>query len=566
MTVDLFTPYENGADDWAHVYPRPQLRRDSFVSLCGAWELFLLKGDVCEPIGEITVPFPPESRISGIRRTPEPDERWLYTRSFTPPRESERVLLHFGAVDQFCCVFVNHKLAGKHTGGYLPFSLDITSLLTEGENLLSVTVSDPLDPELPYGKQRRRRGGMWYTPISGIWQPVWLESVPKKRIRSLRITPKEDVIHLFVTGGAPQNTLTLDGVTYCFEGNVLEFTPKERHLWTPESPYLYEFTLTDGNDTVHSYFAWRTLGTVKVGTRRVTALNGSPYFYHGLLDQGYFSDGIYTPASPAGYLDDIRRAKEMGFNMLRKHIKLEPDIFYYYCDKYGIAVFQDLVNSGKYSFLFDTALPTLGLRRGISHKASVRRRALFEAAARETLDLLYNHPSVVAYTIFNEGWGQHDADRYYRILSRADKTRLFDTTSGWFAEQRSDFESEHIYFKRIRLRPKTDRPLFLSEFGGYSLKVDGHVFNLDKSYGYRTYHDAAALTAGLSALYLDEVLPQIEENGLSAAVLTQLSDVEDEINGLLTYDRQVTKVNIAEMQGIAARLFAAFAAYCGKKP
>ncbi len=562
MTVDLFTPYESNIQDWARIYPRPQMRRDSFVSLCGTWRLSVRRRGTVTPIGEVTVPFAPESRLSGIRRTLARGEEWIYERSFTPPRESERVLLHFGAVDQTCAVFVNRKLAGKHIGGYLPFSLDITPCLTDGENLLTVTVSDPLDLELPYGKQRKKRGGMWYTPISGIWQPVWLESVPRQHFRSMMITPKEDRIRVYVEGGGEQKTLTLGDEVYPFCGSVLEFTPRVRHLWTPEDPYLYEFTLTDGTDTVSSYFAWRTVGTLKVGARQVTALNGKPYFFHGLLDQGYFPDGIYTPASPDGYLDDIRHAKELGFNMLRKHIKLEPEIFYYYCDKYGIAVFQDLVNSGKYSFLLDTALPTLGIRRGIRHKASERQSTQFRADARETLYHLYNHPSVISYTIFNEGWGQHDADRYYCVLKRIEKVRPLDTASGWFAAKRSDFESEHIYFKKIDLHPKTDRVLFLSEFGGYSLKIDGHVFNLDRTYGYRTYHDGAALTAGLRSLYLDEVLPQIERHGLSAAVLTQLSDVEDEVNGLLTYDRQVVKVDPAEMQKVAAALLSAFDAYC----
>ena len=563
-TVDLTTPFEGDADAWMRVYPRPQMRRDSFVSLCGTWQLSVKRGELCTPLGEIRVPFAPESRLSGIRRTLARGEEWVYERSFTPPRENARVLLHFGAVDQTCAVFVNRKLAGKHVGGYLPFSLDITPYLTDGENLLTVTVRDPLDRNLPYGKQRKKRGGMWYTPISGIWQPVWLESVPHYHFRSMMITPKEDTIRIFVKGGGEQKTLTLGDEVYTFLGNVVEFTPRVRHLWTPEDPYLYEFTLTDGTDTVHSYFAWRTVGTLKCGARQVMALNGKPYFFHGLLDQGYFPDGIYTPASPDGYLADIRRAKELGFNMLRKHIKIEPELFYYYCDKYGIALFQDLVNSGRYSFLLDTALPTVGIRRGIRHKASKRQFRQFRTDARATLYHLYNHPSVISYTIFNEGWGQHDADRYYCVLKRIEKVRPLDTASGWFKPKRSDFESEHIYFKRIDLRPKTDRALFLSEFGGYSLRVDGHVFNIDKAYGYRTYRDPAALTAGLSSLYLDEVLPQIERNGLSAAVLTQLSDVEDEINGLLTYDRQIVKVDRAELQKIAAALFAAFDAYCKK--
>jgi hypothetical protein len=273
-----------------------------------------------------------------------------------------------------------------------------------------------------------------------------------------------------------------------------------------------------------------------------------------LLDQGYYSDGIYTPASPYGYKYDILKMKELGFNMLRKHIKIEPDIFYYYCDKYGMIVFQDMVNSGKYSFLVDTALPTVALRRGISHRASKYRREHFEADSRQTLDLLYNHPSVCYYTIFNEGWGQYDSDRIYRELKAYDPTRVFDATSGWFEQKESDVKSEHIYFKKIKLHPQKGRPLVLSEFGGYSMRVEGHSFNLDKAYGYKTLANSEELSEALDRLYTDEVIPEIERNGLCATVLTQVSDVEDEINGLVTYDRQVLKVDKERMLDIAQRL------------
>ena len=316
-------------------------------------------------------------------------------------------------------------------------------------------------------------------------------------------------------------------------------------------------TLKSGNDTVRSYFALRTVSIENVNGKPYILLNEKPYFFHGLLDQGYFSDGIYLPASPEGYRFDIQTMKSLGFNMLRKHIKIEPDIFYYECDRLGMIVFQDMVNNGKYHFLLDTALPTIGLKKGISHPADKRRQTLFESSAKETLSHLYNHPCVCYYTIFNEGWGQYDADRLYDELKAFDPTRIFDTTSGWFTEKKSDVKSEHIYFKKIQLS-EGERPLVLSEFGGYSYKVSGHAFNLSKNYGYRFFDKQDAFMNAIETLYHTEILPMIREKGLCATVLTQVSDVEDETNGLLTYDRQVLKVDKSRMQAIAKAILQAF--------
>ena len=262
------------------------------------------------------------------------------------------------------------------------------------------------------------------------------------------------------------------------------------------------------------------------------------------------------PASPEGFRFDIRTAKALGFNMLRKHIKIEPDVFYYECDQLGMIVFQDMVNNGSYSFLIDTALPTVGLKKGITHFASKRRRELFESACEETLTHLHNHPCVCCYTIFNEGWGQYDADRMYEKLKKQDPSRVFDTTSGWFEERNSDVKSEHIYFKKIDLKP-SEKPLFLSEFGGYSCKIPEHSFNLDKTYGYRFFSEQADFMNALEKLYLEEILPSISR-GLCATVLTQLTDVEDETNGLLTYDRKVLKVDADRMSAVSKALFSAF--------
>ncbi len=564
-TQDLKTPFEeNSESDWETEYPRPQLKRDSFISLTGEWALSLTKGQTETPLGAIRLPFPPESRLSLINRQLKKGEGYIYRKTITyqKPDKDTRLLLHFGAVDQIAEVSLNGILLGTHTGGYLPFTFDITDAVQEGENLLSVKVTDALDKEIPYGKQRRKRGGMWYTPVCGIWQPVWMEEVPKEYISSLSLSASTTGVTIQTKGGLADKTLTLslgeETLTYTYTGDTFELTVENPIVWTPENPHLYPFTLSDGEDTIHSYFALRTVTVEKKNGKPYICLNGEPYFFHGLLDQGYYSDGIYLPASPDGYAFDILKMKEASFNTLRKHAKVEPAIFYHYCDKFGMIVFQDMVNSGGYSFFVDTLLPTLGKKTGITHKATAKRQELFEKAAEQTVSLLKNHPCVCYYTIFNEGWGQYDADGVYERLSVLDKTRIWDTTSGWFNETKSDVKSDHVYFKRLNLMPDENRPLVLSEFGGYSLKLPSHSFNLDKVYGYKFFKDTKKWENALLALYQNEVIPMISR-GLSAAILTQISDVEDETNGLLTYDRCVFKPNIKEMQALSHDLKAAFA-------
>lgn len=581
----LETPFEKDTQFSWQDYPRPQLKRDSYISLCGVWQLSVKKYKVKvkqysrfagfareyqtddfeqTELGGIMVPYPPESRISGIERPLGENETYLYTRQFTLTEEfiNDKVLIHFGAVDTNTVVMVNGRLAGVHRGGYLPFSFDITELIAAGENTITVEVEDTLDIELAYGKQRKDRGGMWYTPISGIWQPVWLESVPENHIESIRLTPSLEDIAIEVKGGAEEKTVIISTengyITKVFSGEKVTIPIENPQHWSPEKPYLYNFEIISGKDRVQSYFALRTVSIEDVKGQKYICLNGKPYFFHGLLDQGYFADGIYTPFTPAGFVWDIVEMKKLGFNTLRKHIKIEPDLFYYYCDKYGMMVFQDMMNAGKYNYIIDTVLPTIGMKKGVTHKPSPRRKEFFEKECRILTDILYNHPSVVYYTIFNEGWGQYDADRIYKELKEYDSTRIWDATSGWFIEKDSDVDSHHIYFRKIKIKARPSRPLILSEFGGFSWKVPDHSFNLDEEYGYKKFKSGEELTKGLCDMYYGDIVPAIR-HGLNGAILTQVSDVEDETNGIATYDRQVIKTDEKSMQDMANKLFETFA-------
>lgn len=543
--------------DWTREYPRPQLRRSSFYCLNGQW---LLDGRPIE------VPYPPQSALSGFEG-PVPEEL-LYERRFVLPaqfaRPSDRVWLHFGAVDQIAAVFVNGKPAVRHEGGYLPFKADVTDLLDAPgqENLLTVQVTDTLSHDYPYGKQRKDRGGMWYTPVSGIWQTVWMEAVPAAgAVESLRITPDLTGVTLEVATDAPY-TVVLQGQSGEYRlpgaGGTLRIDlpalGEQPRLWSPDDPYLYRFAVETAADRVESYFALRTSTIETVDGRARLCLNGKPIFWHGLLDQGYFEDGIYLPAGPDGYEADVLNMKALGFNLLRKHIKIEPEAFYYFCDKHGMLVMQDMVNNGSYTWLWDTALPNIGLqKRPDRYPWGKRTKAIFEAHAAATQDHLYNHPCIVSYTVFNEGWGQFDSDRVYAACKAKDPTRIYDATSGWFAQKQSDLESLHVYFKTVPLAPSGPRPLLLSECGGYTRPIEGHRFNTEKTYGYGAAESEAELTDKIEVLYETMVLPSIP-GGLCGCIYTQVSDVEDEVNGLYTYDRAVCKVDAARMRAIAAKL------------
>lgn len=550
-------------------YPRPQLRRASWQSLNGIWEL---DGK------SVRVPFPPESLLAEYEGTRK--EHMTYKKMFTPEYfdASKRTLLHFQAVDQIADVYLNDTYLGRHEGGYLPFHFDVTRAIKEKENQLIVKVIDETNKDYPYGKQCKNRGGMWYTPISGIWQSVWMEQVPKHYISGLKITPDLKGIHLEIqedTGNYANAKVTIyldngeliradvtDGQIYIDlskhrneDGSAYE--PK---LWTTAEPFLYRMMVETKEDRVESYFALRTIDIRKIhrGTDEAACvcLNGAPLFMHGVLDQGYFSDGIYTPAEEEEYERDVLRMKELGFNLLRKHIKIEPECFYYYCDKHGMLVMQDMVNNGDYNFIMDTALPTIGIKKYLNRRKRITQvqKDFFEKHMMETLEHLRNHPCIIAYTIFNEGWGQFDADRMYSLAKEKDPSRLYDATSGWFAEKDSDFDSLHIYFGPKK-PTKKKRPVFLSEFGGYSYRVEGHIFS-SKNYGYGTCRSEEELWERIYNRYSELVTPYVYVmNGLCGSIYTQLSDVEDEINGLYTYDRRVCKVDKEKMKHMADSLF-----------
>ncbi|MBE6951643.1 MAG: glycoside hydrolase family 2 [Ruminococcaceae bacterium] len=550
-TVSLTTPWSEQPETPWNEYPRPQLKRDSFFCLNGKWR-FAING---EEKGEILVPYPPESALSGVD-APEVGDQLTYEREFVLPEgfRKDRVLLHFGAVDQECTVYLNDIELGSHEGGYLPFSFDVTEQLREC-NTLRVIVFDPLDTDLPYGKQKADRGGMWYTPVSGIWQTVWMESVPEQYIRGVKLEPSLDSVIITVDGEGPF-TVRCDGMIYRPKTNRFRIRPRNPRLWSPEEPNLYTVTIQNRDDAVETYFALRTVTTETIGGIPRICLNGKPYFFHGLLDQGYWPDGLFLPGAPEGYTFDIQTMKALGFNTLRKHIKIEPQRFYYDCDRLGMIVFQDLVNSGPYHYLRDTAIPTIGGRLTTYHEApSERRRNFFLLHGEQTLAHLHNHPCIVLYTLFNEGWGQHDTQALYRHFKAMEPKRIWNAASGWFKNSDSDVQSEHIYFGSLQLKPGGRRPLLLTEFGGYSWPIDAHRFNLDEEYGYQKFRTAGDFQAALTALYRENILPQIK-TGLCGAILTQLSDVEDETNGLVTYDRCVIKADREAMTAIAGELMA----------
>lgn len=568
----LMTPWGEHLDENCILteYPRPQMRRNSYLNLNGRWEYAITDSDESPPRwdGTILVPFSPESALSGVGRSLRPGQTLWYRREVIVPQgfipADGRLLLHFGAVDQEAAVYWNGRLLGRHMGGYNAFTLDATDALGP-RNSLVVRVHDDTDASFhSRGKQKTRRGGIWYTPQSGIWQTVWMEAVPRHYIESLRIVPLFDqsAVEVMVRCSQPlQCEATVDGRTVPFtSGEPARIPMPDFRAWSPEDPYLYDLSVTLGEDRVESYFGMRKMEVRadRGGVKRLF-LNGEPYFQSGLLDQGYWPDGLYTAPSDEALIYDIQTAKAMGFNLLRKHIKVEPMRWYYHCDRLGMLVWQDMPSGGgKYRFSTITLPLVTGIHRRDNHyrafaRASSQGRGEYMDELEEMVGQLFNAPSVVLWVPFNEGWGQFDSTLVMERLRALDPTRPVDPASGWHDQGAGELRSLHVYFKPFRFRrDRRGRALALSEFGGYNLRVDGHCFN-QKDYGYRRLPDAAALWWDFSRLYEREVLPAVPR-GLCASVYTQLSDVEDELNGLMTYDRRVVKLDADEVRELNERL------------
>ena len=546
-------------------YPRPQFKRNSYVNLNGWWDCLINCEDKIPASfpQKILVPFSPEASLSGVGHILQPEETLWYRRTFSIEEgfDQGRILLHFGAVDQECTVFVNGEEIGSHLGGYYSFVFDITDQIRE-ENEIIVRVRDYTDTRgFEYGKQHLEPGRIWYTAQSGIWQTVWLESVPERHLSSVKMTPdlENRRIH-FCFETEAENPLIETIVSFQGKEVIRAVLKKEDtivlpqvHEWSPEHPDLYDVTFRFGNDEVESYFAMRSVsvGKTKDGHDRIF-LNGKPYFLNGLLDQGYWPDGLYTAPCEEAMLYDIKTCKELGFNTLRKHIKIEPLRWYYLCDKYGMLVIQDMVNGGKdqcfwYKMLFQ--LFRGPIKDDERHYKGFGRldpfaREQFQNNLQRMVCQLYNSPCIVVWTPFNEGWGQFESRLAYELIRKHDKSRLIDHASGWHDQGIGDLDSHHRYILKIKVNKDKrgkNRPYVLTEFGGYELKIKGHSFSEDEVSGHHVFQDADTMNETLKDLYQKHILGNVEK-GLSACIYTQVADIENEVNGIMTYDREVLKL------------------------
>ncbi len=566
-------------------YPRPQAYNPHWMNLNGLWDYAVTPLQQEKPSdyqGKILVPFPIESALSGVKRRLSPEENLWYRRSFTLLEgwNKGRVLLNFGAVDWKAEVWINGHRIGEHTGGFYPFSFDITETLQEGSNELLVKVWDPTDS---YGQERGKQSskpkGIFYTPVSGIWQTVWIELVPNNYIKSFKFTPDIDREELkiaidarelssdvYIEAEVLEPGLYLNKELNWDEGTIAYFNarasdelivniPKVK-LWSPDTPYLYPLILRlyKGQELIQelkSYFAMRSFGTGRddKGIMRLL-LNNAPCFHNGVLDQGYWPDGLYTAPCDAALKYDLEVTKDLGFNMTRKHIKVEPARWYYHCDRIGLIVWQDMINGGStFNLLQHAGLPNfLGVisRRDDNYKRAGREdkenKDNYKKELKELIDALYNVPSIAVWVPFNEDWGQFDAKEAAQWVKSYDPTRTVDHASGWQDQGAGDIKSLHIYFKKLSLPKEDRRAIAITEYGGYSLNIKDHLWIKDKEFGYRSYKSLESLQEAYTALMEGQVKPLVSK-GLSAAIYTQLTDVETEINGLITYDRKVIKVD-----------------------
>lgn len=577
-------------------YPRPLLMREDYQILNGWWD-YAFTIDYKQPQqyeGRILVPFSPETALSGVGRQLKPDEYLWYRRNFDLPgwdreKGKNRILLHFGAVDQSCEVRINGHKVKRHTGGYLPFEVDISRYAQESANELIVAVKDLSDTSYhSKGKQKLNAGGMFYTAQSGIWQTVWLEKVPETYIKEIKTVPdiEKKIIRIKVSSSYSTDKKNVDKLSRnlpieikirkpglypdpvvkpsqistedMLETAVLAVSDKwieipieSISLWNCETPYLYYFEVKLGDDRAISYFAMRKFSLeTKVHEEFLRiCLNGEVQFQNGVLDQGYWPESLYTPPSDAAMIFDIQEMKKTGFNMVRKHLKIEPQRWYYHCDRLGIVVWQDMVNGGSYykhwfvtygaTLLSWLRIPMRDVYPRLLSREAKAGRLEFIREMKETIRLLGNHPSIAAWVIFNEGWGQFQTEDMTRIVRRLDPNRLIDQASGWFDQGGGDFSSLHNYFFKLFIRPERERASVLSEFGGYSYREPGHCAK-EKLYGYGICKNKKDLEKRFLERWqgVRNLIPQ----GLSASIYTQWTDVEEEVNGVFTYDREVRKI------------------------
>ena len=567
-------------------YPRPQFKRDSYMNLNGIWKYALReKGQKLGNYdGDILVPFSIESPLSGVQKSLKPGMTLFYNKKINLNNITNRgrYILNFGAVDQETDVYINGKHVGNHKGGYLGFSIDITnsikSLTNTSEVDLMVKVIDNLKENgEAYGKQSNPRGNIYYIPTGGIWQTVWIESVPINYLKNIKMTPfydedliefepeciiednniKNNVIKYFITD--KEGKSIMNGEISVNKKSLVSL-PKPIKSWTPEEPNLYNIKFIFGEDTVYSYFAMRkfSIEKDKKGIKRLF-LNNKPYFHNGVLDQGYWSDGYYTAPTDEALKYDIIKMKEMGFNMLRKHIKVEPMRWYYHCDTIGIIVWQDMVSGGSfYNPIVTMITPALQISLpdnwySFFGRGTEESRNTYYRELKEMINQLYNVPCISTWVPFNEGWGQFDALKSIDFIKELDQTRYIDHASGFHDQHGGDFNSLHIYFGNIGFdEDKYGRVVALSEFGGYSYIVDGHCGS-DHYFGYFKYKTKEEYNDAYKKLILEQIVPSVSK-GISAIVYTQLSDVEDEVNGFITYDRKVIKIDIEEVKELNSLL------------
>lgn len=542
-------------------YPRPLLKRDSYISLNGDWELAITKNkDEINFDTHCLVPYCVESPLSGVNHLVDSNEILIYKKHIVLPQEflKKHLLLHFEGVDQTCDIYVNKTKVGSHIGGYTKFSFDIENYLLSNEFDLYVVVKDLSDTSYhSIGKQRLKRGGIFYTTTSGIYKPVWLEALDENYIKDIHYSVlfyKQCIILRVNSTFSGIAKIKIDNQELLINTNQETLIKLEEfHPWSLKDPYLYNVEITFFDDKVSTYFALRKVEIKKAsdGHKRLY-LNDKLVFIKGVLDQGYYFLGNLTPRSYDDYFSEISKLKDLGYNTIRKHIKTEMDLFYYYCDKLGMLVIQDFINGGEKVSKKASFLPGLfpnykGKKDDKHYKVYGRENKKGQTEwVNESKTIQYellNHPSIIAYTIFNEGWGQFDSEKNYKRFKNLDPSRLYDTTSGWVDFGASDFNSIHNYFYKNKIhkdRFNLDRPQFLSEYGGYGLYLKDHFYGT-KAFGYRRYKSCDELTSHFEKLHKEEIIPLIS-GGLMGTIYTQVSDVEDEVNGLFTFDRKVLKV------------------------